>query len=551
MTHDADVIVVGGGLSGLVAATEIAGAGKRVFVVDQEGAQSLGGQAFWSFGGLFMVDTPEQRRLGIKDSCELALEDWMGTAGFDRDEDLWPRRWAEQFVAFAGGEMRSWLRGKGVSWFPVVAWVERGGYGAVGHGNSVPRFHVTTGTGPGLVLPFVELAKEAATKGLLSFKHRHRVDGLILKNGVVEGVRGALLEPANESRGVKSSRKEVGEFELRASAVIVASGGIGGNLDLVRKHWPSKMGTPPRALLQGVPAHVDGRMLDITAAAGARLINRDRMWHYAEGLRNWSPIWQNHGIRISPGPSSLWLDATGKRLPPPLFPGFDTLGALEFIMKTGHEHSWYLLNQEIIKREFVLSGSEQNPDLTNKEWGTIAKRAAGRKAPAPIEAFKTHGADFVVRDNLADLVAGMNALTDTPLLELSTVEREVVARDRQLDHPFGKDLQIAAVHQARAYLGDRLMRTAKPHPILDKKAGPLIAVKLNIVTRKTLGGFETDASGRVFRDDGTLMQGLYAAGEASGFGGGGVHGYRSLEGTFLGGCIFSGRVAGRAAASSS
>jgi predicted oxidoreductase len=550
MKYDADVIVVGAGLAGLVAAAEIADAGKRVIVIDQEGEQNLGGQAFWSFGGLFLVDSPEQRRFGIKDSYELALEDWMGTAGFDRPEDFWPRKWAEAYVAFAAGEKRAWLHQQGLRWFPVVGWAERGGYGAVGHGNSVPRFHVTWGTGPGVIEPFVRRTREAEKKGLLRFCFRHRVDDVLRTNGTVDGVSGAVLEPSREERGAPSSRAVVGEFELHAQAVIVASGGIGGNQDLVRRNWPKRLGEPPKFMVQGVPDYVDGRMLAITEAAGARLINRDRMWHYTEGLRNWSPIWSRHGIRILPGPSSLWLDATGKRLPPPLYPGFDTLGTLEYIGKTGFEHTWFVLSQAIIKREFALSGSEQNPDLTNKNWKLILGRAFGKSATGPVEAFKTHGADFVVAERLDQLVQGMNALTDKPLLDFSTVEREVVARDRQLENPFCKDLQIAAIRQARRYRGDRLIRAAKPHRLLDPTKGPLIGVKLNILTRKTLGGFETDLSARVFRNEGEILPGLYAVGEAAGFGGGGMHGYRSLEGSFLGGCIFSGRTAGRAAAAS-
>lgn len=545
-----DVIVVGGGLAGLVAATELADAGKRVTIVDQEGEQSLGGQAFWSFGGLFMVDTPEQRRLGITDSYELALEDWMGTAAFDRDEDYWPRRWAEAFVAFAAGEMRPWLAGMGMKWFPVVGWAERGGYGGVGHGNSVPRFHVTWGTGPGVIEPFVRRAREAQQKGLLDFAFRHHVDALVTHDGAVVGVRGALLGPSDVARGVTSSRDVVGEFDLRAGAVIVSSGGIGGNHELVRKSWPARLGTPPKFMVQGVPDHVDGRMIAITEAVGARVINRDRMWHYVEGLRNWNPIWPRHGIRILPGPSSIWLDATGKRLPPPLFPGFDTLGTLDHIMKTGHEHSWFVLNQKIIKKEFALSGSEQNPDLTEKSWRQVLNRAVGKKAMGPVEAFKEKGADFVIADDLKTLVEGMNTKTDRPLLDHATVEREVRARDLQLDHDFCKDLQIAAIRQARNYRGDQLVRTAKLHKILDPAARPLIGVKLNILTRKTLGGFESDLDGRVYGQGGEVVPGLYAAGEVAGFGGGGLHGYRALEGSFLGGCIFSGRAAGRSAARS-
>ncbi|HEY1412208.1 MAG TPA: FAD-binding dehydrogenase, partial [Rhodopila sp.] len=399
MAGEADVIVVGAGLAGLVAATEIAAAGKRVVVVDQEGEQSLGGQAFWSFGGLFLIDSPEQRRLGIKDSYDLAHQDWMGTAGFDREEDLWPRRWAEAYLAFAAGEKRSWLRAIGHRIFPVVGWAERGGYDAMGHGNSVPRFHVTWGTGPGIVEPFERLARSAEKSGLLTFKFRHRVDAFTTHNGSIDGISGAILEPDPVERGQSSSRKVAGEFTLRAQAVIVASGGIGGNHDLVRQNWPARLGKPPANMISGVPEHVDGRMIEITEAAGARLINRDRMWHYVEGIRNWSPIWPRHGIRILPGPSSLWFDATGRRLPSPLFPGSDTLGQLHYIMGTGYHYSWFVLTQSIIRKEFALSGSEQNPDLTGKSWLLMSRRFTDKGAPAPVEAFKSQGADFIVRDN--------------------------------------------------------------------------------------------------------------------------------------------------------
>jgi predicted oxidoreductase len=548
MANDADVIIVGAGLAGLVAATELADAGKRVIVVDQEGEQNLGGQAFWSLGGLFLVDSPEQRRLGIKDSYDLALQDWLGTAGFDRDEDHWPQKWAEAYVAFAAGEKRDWLRAMGHRIFPVVGWAERGGYDAMGHGNSVPRFHITWGTGPGIVEPFERRAREHAKTGRIAFKFRHRVDALDMAGGAATGVRGKILEPSSESRGMKTSRVETGDFALKAQAVIVASGGIGGNHDLVRENWPKRLGTPPKHMVSGVPAHVDGRMIGITEAAGARLINRDRMWHYVEGVHNWSPIWPGHGIRILPGPSSMWFDATGKRLPSPLYPGYDTLGQLEHIMKTGHEYSWFILTQAIIKKEFALSGSEQNPDLTGKSWRMTLRRAFNKGAPDPVEAFKAKGADFIVRDNLDELVAAMNKLSGANLLDVTSIRQQIEARDREIDNPYVKDTQVMGIHNARRYIGDKLIRTAKPHKILDPAYGPLIAVKLNILTRKTLGGFETDLDSRVFGNDGQIIPGLYAAGEAAGFGGGGVHGYRALEGTFLGGCLFSGRNAGRAAA---
>jgi predicted oxidoreductase len=543
-----DVVVVGAGLAGLVATAELADAGKRVVLVEQEPEASFGGQAWWSFGGLFLVDSPEQRRLRVHDSLELARQDWFGTAGFDRTEDHWPRQWAEAYLEFAAGEKRSWLKEQGIGFFPVVGWAERGGYTATGPGNSVPRFHIVWGTGPGIVEPFARRVRAAVDAGLVELRFRHRVAELVVADGAVTGVRGEVLAASDVARGEASSREQVGDFEIAAQAVVVTSGGIGANHDLVRRNWPARLGPAPQRLLSGVPAHVDGRMLETTEAAGASVVNRDRMWHYTEGVANHSPVWARHGIRILPGPSSLWLDAVGNRLPVPLFPGFDTLGTLAHIGTTGHEHTWFIATHKIVEKEFALSGSEQNPDLTGKDMKLLLGRVKAGVA-APVQAFLDKGEDFVVATTLPELVAGMNRITGgAPELDLATVEREVVARDREIAHPFTKDLQITAIRGARNYLGDKLIRVAPPHRLLDPDAGPLIAVRLNLLTRKTLGGLETDLSGRVLRPGGQVFDGLYAAGEVAGFGGGGMHGYRSLEGTFLGGCLFSGRVAGRAAA---
>ena len=550
---DADVIVVGAGLAGLAATAELAAAGRRVLLLDQEPESSMGGQAFWSFGGLFLVDSFEQRRMGITDSRELAWQDWLGSAYFDRDaddpagEDYWAYRWAQAYVDFAAGEKRRWLHAMGVRWFPVVAWAERGGYLADGHGNSVPRFHVTWGTGPAVLAPFERRVREAS--GLVGFRFRHRVDELTVSGGAVDGVRGAVLEPSRALRGTRSSRTEVGQFELHAPAVLVCSGGIGGNFDLIRQNWPARLGRPPKRMISGVPEHVDGRMLAITERAGGRLVNRDRMWHYTEGIENWNPVWAEHGIRILPGPSSLWFDARGRRFPAPNFPGFDNLGTLAAIQGSGFDHSWFVLTQKILEKEFALSGSEQNPDLTGKDLRLTLKRLRPG-APAPVETFKRRGADFVVAATLPELVDGMNKLTGEALIDAGELERQIVARDREIDNPYTKDLQVMAIRNARRFRGDRLARTAAPHKILDPKAGPLIAVRLSIVTRKTLGGLQTDLSGRVLSRvrPGHPVPGLFAAGEVAGFGGGGMHGHRSLEGSFLGGCLFSGREAGRALA---
>ncbi|TXR52839.1 FAD-binding dehydrogenase [Quadrisphaera setariae] len=556
---DADVIVIGGGLAGLVACCEVTRRGGRVLLVEQESAANLGGQAFWSFGGVFMVDTPMQRRLGVRDSFDLAWQDWQGSAGWDRldgehPEDAWAQRWGRAYVEFAADEERAWLHAHGVRFTPVVGWAERGDLTAGGHGNSVPRFHVPWGTGTGISEPFADRVRAAAEAGRVDLRFRHRVDELLVEGGAVVGVRAAVLAPDDAPRGAPSNRDAVGEVELRAGAVVVASGGIGGNHDLVRRWWPERLGTPPERMVTGVPEHVDGRMLEVAAASGARLVNRDRMWHYTEGLRNWDPIWPGHGIRILPGPSSLWLDALGRRLPAPGLPGHDTLGTLRILRTTpdlaAHDHSWFVLDQTTVRKEFALSGSEQNPDITGRDLALLLRSRLGRSAPGPVEAFKDHGEDFVVADTLPELVEGMNALTGSPLLDPARVEREVRLRDSQVTNPYAKDAQAMGIRNSRRFLGDRIFRTVPPHRLLDPAHGPLIAVRLWVLTRKSLGGIQTDLTGRALGLDGEPVPGLHAAGEAAGFGGGGAHGYNALEGTFLGGCLFTGRTVGRALAAS-
>ncbi|WP_408897148.1 FAD-binding dehydrogenase [Nocardioides sp. R1-1] len=560
-----DAIVVGAGLAGLVATYEASRAGKRVLVLDQENRANLGGQAFWSLGGLFLVDSPEQRRMGIKDSFDLAWQDWQGSAGFDRTEagadgtpgeDHWARRWAEAYVRFAATEKRAYLRELGLRVLPFVGWAERGRGDAAGHGNSVPRFHLTWGTGPEVVRVFLEPVLAAEEAGLVRFAFRHRVDALVRDgDGAVRGVRGAVLEPSVTERGFASGRTELEDFELLAPAVVVTTGGIGHNHAMIRANWPTeRLGPAPRHMISGVPAYVDGRGLAIAEAAGARLVNPDRMWHYTEGIHNWDPVWPDHAIRIIPGPSSLWFDATGRRLPAPNYPGFDSLGTLATIGATGYDYTWFVLTQSIVEKEFALSGSEQNPDITGKDLKVMLRARLAKGAPAPVEKFKTDGLDFVVADTLEALVDGMNTIVDGdapargPHLDASVLRRQIEARDAELDNAFSKDFQLMAIANARRSRTDRLIRVAKPHRILDPAHGPLIAVRLNILTRKTLGGIATDLDSRAVDASGAVIPGLYAAGEVAGFGGGGVHGYNALEGTFLGGCIFSGRAAGRAIA---
>jgi predicted oxidoreductase len=524
-----DVIVVGAGLAGLVAATQLADAGRSVTVLDGGTEDRLGGQAHWSFGGLFMVATPEQRRLGIKDSADYAMADWTAGAEWtDSPADRGGRRWAEAYITFAAGEMRAWLHELGVRWFPVVQWPERGGYLATGPGSSVPRFHITWGTGPGLLEPFVARARGHQHTGRLQLRFGHHVDEVTTTAGAVDGVTGTTADGA--------------DFALSAGAVVIATGGIGGNHDLVRRFWPEHLGTPPRDLLQGVPDSVDGSGLELAERAGAELVNMGRMWNYPEGVPHHTPRWHAHAARLICGPSSVWTDATGRRFPPPNFPLHDTLATFEEVARSGHDHSWFVANRKIVSDEWSLSGSAHNPDLTGRSVRMVLQRALPRPF-APVQTFMDRVPDFVTADDVPALVRGMNELTGEGLVDERVVHDELRGLDRALSTGLHADAQLAAMHAFAQYTPNKLMRFAGFARYLDPRNGPLVAARLRILTRKTLGGVHTDLAGRVRRPDGDVLDGLYAIGEVAGFGGGAFHGRRSMEGTFLGGCLFSGRQA--------
>ncbi|MDG4663408.1 FAD-binding dehydrogenase [Mycobacterium sp. 236(2023)] len=546
-TKSADAIVVGHGLAGLVATCELVDTGKRVILVDQQGPADLGGQAYWSFGGLFMVDTPEQRRLGIKDSRDLAMGDWFSSAEFSDDRrDHWAREWASRYVDFASGEKRRWLRSLGWRPYPIPVWPERGGHGALGSGNSVPRFHVTWGTGPGLVDVFASRVQDAVARAMVTLLPWHRVDELVLDDGVVTGIRGTRLTPSAHQRGAPSSGTAAGEFTLAAPAVLLATGGVGGSPELVRELFTRSFGRYPDELLCGNPSYVDGKMIAVAKSAGAHVVNEDRLWFYPDGVKNIEPIWPNHGIHVTAGPSALWLDAEGTRFPPPLYPNFDTVGAVRHVVASGHSYSWLIMNREIFRREFGMSGQEQNAALTGKHVWKVVKGTLNPAISPHFQRFLDEGEDFVTATSIDALAAGMNRVPGVTPIDPQVLGRQIRARDAQSRNAYSKDLQFAAIRNARRYLPDR-PRIAPPGPILD--GSPLIAVKLHITTRKTLGGLQTDTDGRVLTAAGDPLAGLYAAGEVCGFGGGGIHGQRSLEGTFVGGCLFTGRVTGRSIAS--
>jgi uncharacterized protein len=526
LSDGCDVLVVGAGLAGLVTTLELLEQGRKVLLVDRCLPEEVGGLAREAFGGMFMVDSPEQRRSGIEDSVELALEDWLRVAEFE-DSDVWPRRWAEQYVARARDEVGEWLKRHGVRFFPVVNWAERGVYG---DGNSVPRFHLTWGTGKALVdATWAAVRRHPGVE----VRFRHRVRGLMMRRGRVAGAR--IVDEASGS-----------EYELAAQHVVIAAGGIGGNLDLVRKNWPANLGSPPKEILMGSHYYADGAMHKEVRRVGGNVTHLARMWNYADAVRHPRPRRPLHGLKLIPPRSGLVLDPTGRRYGPiPLIPTFDAYYALERMCEDERKYYWMICNWKIARRELDVSGSEHNPAIREKRLIRFLLGVVLGK-PTLVSYFVDNCPDFVAARTLPELATRMALLTGDGALDAERMQSEVHHYDASISR--GKSLfnddQLRRIQSLRNWRGDRL-RTASFQAIDDPKAGPLIAIRMTVLARKSLGGIQTDLSSRVLRPEGEPIPGLYAVGEAAGFGGGGMHGKRSLEGTFLGGCVFSGRLAAR------
>lgn len=528
----ADVIVIGAGIAGLVTTLELIERGRDVLLVDRCHPHELGGLAREAFGGTFMVDTPEQRRSGIEDSFELAWQDSQTIAGFD-DDDVWPRRWAEQYVSRARDDVGGWLKQHGVWFFPVVNWAERGVYG---DGNSVPRFHLCWGCGQGMVDGVWGAIENHDRRSAVQIRFRHRVTKLTRSGGSVDGVE---VEP--EDGGAP--------YEVGASAVVIAAGGIGGNLDIVRRYWPKDLGAAPEHILMGSHYYADGAMHEEVERLGGNVTHLERMWNYADAVRHPKPRRPLHGVKLIPPRSGLLLDPDGKRYGPvPVMPTFDAYYALERMCEDERKYSWLVCNWKIACRELDVSGSEHNPLIREKRLVRFLLSVLTGK-PNLVRYFVEHCPDFVTADSLPELATRMNEVTGTDDVDAELLESEVLRYDGNFER--GKSLynddQLRRIAQLRNWRGDRL-RTAKFVPITDPKAGPLMAIRLQPMARKSLGGIQTNLESRVLRPDGETVPGLYAVGEAAGFGGGGLHGKRSLEGTFLGGCVFSARLAAKAIA---
>jgi uncharacterized protein len=522
-----DVAVIGAGIAGLVATLELLDRGRRVTLLDRCAPDEIGGLAREAFGGIFMVDSPEQRRSRIHDSAELALADWLRVADFD-DEDVWPRRWAERYVAGSRDEVGGWLRGRGVRFFPVVNWAERGVYG---DGNSVPRFHLTWGTGKALVDAVWDAIRRHPRRAQLDVRFHSRVATL-----VTDGSRVA---------GLQVTREDIEDgYEVAAETVVIAAGGIGGNLEIVRREWPDDLGRPPENILMGSHYYADGAMHEEVGRIGGNVTHISRMWNYADSVRHPRPRRPLHGVKLIPPRSGLVLDPTGRRYgPAPVMPVFDARYALERMCERDEKYSWLVCNWPIARRELDVSGSEHNPQLREKRLVRfLASVLLGK--PTLVRYFLAKCPDFVKADSVGELAERMREVSGDGVLDGDVMAEEIRRYDQGLARGRGlwNDDQLRRIAQLRNWRGDRL-RTARFATIDDPRARPLIAIRLQVMARKSLGGIQTDLGSRVLRADGSPIPGLYAVGEAAGFGGGGLHGKRSLEGTFLGACVFTARVA--------
>jgi predicted oxidoreductase len=527
--YEAEVVVIGGGLAGMVTALELLDAGKRVVMFDASTRDRFGGLALWSFGGMFFVDSPEQRKNGIKDSVDLAMSDWVRYGELD-PADVWPYRWAEAYVNRCTEEVRDWLSARDVSFFRAVNWTERGYYVP---GNSVPRFHIVWGTGEGIILALIPRLEAHQKAGRLQIHFNHRVDGLTQEAGRVVGCHG--------TNGGKT-------FEARGDAVVIAAGGIAGNHDKVREIWPrDQWGDPPEPMLNGSIPEADGRLLDRAEELGAKITHLEKMWNYAAGVRHWAPEFPNYGLSLVPGKSALWMNYQGRRfVDPPLVGSYDTLLLVDQICREKKKYSWLVMNRKIADKEFAVSGAEFNAAVREKKLLTFVLRLIKGNGEQ-VQEFIDHCPDFVTANSVAELAGKMNGLTGTNDVDAAILERDIAAYDANIARgsKFQNDDQLRRIAHVRQYLGDRL-RTCNMQPIVDPNAMPLVAIRTQILTRKSLGGIQVDLDAKVLDKKGNPISNLFAVGEACGFGGGGMHGKRALEGTFLGGCVYSGRVAARA-----
>ena len=527
-TTQADVLVIGGGLAGIVTALEALRAGQRVTLVDRDTPERFGGLALWAFGGMALVGTPLQARMKIADTPEVALRDWIRFGELDAD-DVWPLRWARYYVEHSRAQVHDWLLREGIRFMPAVNWVERGLYG---DGNSLPRYHIVWGTARELVRQMIAAMREAGSGGRLTVLHRHRVTQLESGAGRIVGV-----VTVDEATGA--------ELRLHAPVVVLAMGGINGSHEQVRANWP-KDRPLPATMLNGAHPFADGALHRHAAGLGAQIEHAGEMWNYAAGFPHPYPHFQGHGLSTIPCKSALWLNHRGERIgPAPLVTGFDTHWLCRRVAEQEKPWTWHLLNWRIAIKEFAISGAEHNQRIRDKQLPMFLKETlfGNHRLVRQMQRESPH---FLVDDTLAGLAAKMNALTCSLDVDAAVLQATADAFDANFADG-GKvenDDQIRRILHARQWGPDRL-RTCKPAPLQMQGAGPFIAIRMQLITRKSLGGLRTDLHSRVLDANDRPIAGLYCVGEAAGFGGGGASGKRSLEGTFLPGCILTARAAAR------
>jgi predicted oxidoreductase len=531
LQYRSDVIVIGAGIAGVTTAIELLERGRRVLLIDRDVEENMGALAKESFGGVWFADTKLQRRHGIRDSADLGMRDWLAFAEFG-PEDHWPRAWTEAYVQRANVEVYDWLCSIGVKFMPMPLWVERGLHTP---GNTVPRWHIVWGTGHQLAVVTNRHLLAHSRRNLLELRFGHRVESLVTTNGRVTGCHGGLEGSAQE-------------FEAHAESVVIASGGINGDIARVKQNWHVDWGRPPETILNGSHKYADGRLHDAASTLGARVTHLDWQWNYAAGVHHWKPRKPAHGLSLVPPKSALWLNWRGERIGPlPLVTGFDTHDLVAQICRQERGYSWQLLNRRIALKELAVSGGEFNPAFRDMKRLAVARdMLLGNRWL--YDELTDNCPDFVVADTLPALVEKMNALVGDGSVDLAAVTEAATRYDERIDlgPRFHNDDQLRRIEFARRWLGDRL-RTCKFQKILEPGAGPLMAIREFIISRKSMGGLQTDLSSRVLDQSGQPIPGLFAAGESAGFGGGGMNGKRGLEGTFLGGCLFGGRLAGREA----
>lgn len=527
-----DAVVIGGGLGGIASALELLDRGKKVLLLDAGEEQIFGGLALRAFGGVWLADTPIQRRQGIRDSAELALEDWLRYAEFG-DDDHWPRRWAEYYIERCVPDVYEWLKAYRVGFLPSAQWPEKGAYSA---GNSVPRYHVLWGCSYYMTRQLIAALRGHAQADNLEIRFQHRVHELEVTDGHVRGCRGS--DEASQT-----------DFIAHANHVVMANGGITGNMEMVRRHWPSDWPAPPSRMFNGCHPNNDGRMHAAVKGAGGRLTHLDQHWNYAAGVAHPRPNYENEGLSLIPCRSALWMDYEGRRIgPKPLITGFDTRDLCKQVLQQPRPYTWHVMNRKIVLKELSVSGGEHNPNIRDRKFFSLLFTLLTGDRWL-YEEMTENCEDFVVANSVPELAAKMNALTGTDEVRSDLMEKEIRRYDARIQRgkAYHNDDQLRRIAQLRAWSGDRI-RTCNFQKILDPKAGPLVAARLHLITRKTLGGMQTDLESRVLNTQGQAIPGLYAVGEAAGFGGGGITGLRSLEGHCLSGCILNAQAAARSIA---